>query len=54
MMPHYTRSGVRGRTGANWPFIAIGVEGEPATILVLYGRTNEEQVAAEATCPKCR
>lgn len=43
----YARSAVRSRTAAGWPYISIGVEGEEHTILVLYGRTNKEQIVAE-------
>jgi hypothetical protein len=41
------RSGVRSRTQAGWPFISIGHESDPNCVLVLYGRTNDEQVSAE-------
>lgn len=43
----WQRSAARSRTQAGWPFISIGSEGSPGVVLVLYGRTNDEQIAAE-------
>jgi len=43
----WSRSGVRSRTEAGWPFISIGHGDDPHSLLVLYGRTNEENISAE-------